>query len=67
MESKKVEWVFYTEDGDYSFKVNAITSMGAYNEAYDNYGPQVENMRYQQLKNAPDHIREKLNQTNRKL
>ena len=56
----RMEWVFYTEDNEYAFLIKAHNSDSAYQLAYENYGPQVESMRYQLLKYAPDNIKQKL-------
>lgn len=51
---EEFEWRFRSEDGEYSFIVKGYTAIGAYNNAYDKYGPQVENMIYQRVIDETD-------------
>ena len=44
---KERDWKFYYEDGTYAFTIEAYNQINAYNKAYEQYGPQVEDMRYQ--------------------
>jgi hypothetical protein len=46
-------WVFYTDDSDFAFTVDANSSVVAYDMAHDYYGPQVENMMYQTYQFCP--------------
>lgn len=45
------KWKFETEEKDYSFIIEAEDYEAAFDVAYDSYGPQVQDMLYQQLKN----------------
>ena len=45
-----MKWKFITEDKDYEFIIEAEDYESAFDVAYDSYGPQVNDMMYQQLK-----------------
>lgn len=45
-----MKWKFITEYKNWHFIIEAEDYEGAYKEAYDYYGPEVEDMMYQQLK-----------------
>lgn len=46
---KELDWKFYYKDGTYAFTIEAYNQINAYNKAYAQYGPQVDDMRYQQV------------------
>jgi hypothetical protein len=43
-------WEFYTESRDYTFTLWAKDEIEAYDKAYENYGPQVMQMSYKEIK-----------------